>query len=145
MRALAFLLITAFFLTYTSAYAQQQLRYMKAETYKQKQVVQFVRAETPESNAEYVLSPVDLNDDAIDEYIVRPKSNKNCPKKPLCPHKIVAFQDYKPIYIGSVDAHKILISDKKTYGIRHIIVYNQAHNDYAHTTMLWDPSSFRYQ
>lgn len=139
---LTFLLI---FVTFSNAYAQQGLKFGPATTYKQKQIIEFVTAQAPESNQKYALAAVDLNDDAIDEYIVRPESAQLCPKKPLCPYQIIAFQDHKPISIGAFDAHKILILDKKTYGIRHIIVYNQSHNDYAHETAIWDPFTFRYQ
>lgn len=139
-----FLAITAsLFLINTTAYAMLGLKFQPAETYKQKQIIE--QAKQDGFDTELVLAPADLNNDAIDEYIVRPADTKSCPQKPLCPYKIIAFQDRTPIELGTFDAHKIQLSDKKTYGVRSIIVYNQPHNDYAHETAHWNPFSFRFE
>lgn len=132
-----------FFALISNTYAMEALRFQEAKTYKQKQIISFVKEQ--DSSKNLVLAPIDLNNDAIDEYVVRPKNLNSCPKAPFCSYKIIAFKQRTPILIGSFDAHKILITDKKTYGIRDIIVYNQRYNDFIQKTAIWDPFSFRYQ
>ena len=135
------------FLTYIPfpAHAFESLRFQEADSYKENQILDFIKTQNKTAQDIYHLAPFDLNNDAIDEYIIKPKSAKNCPQAPLCPYQIVAFQERQPILIGSFDAHKILISDKKTYGIRHIIVYNQRHNDFKTAIAVWNPFSFRFE
>lgn len=143
LQLLAFsLFVSSFFLAF-NANSQQLLRFRPAETFKEKQIIGVVRSE--QADVPLLLAPIDLNDDAIDEYVVKPQFPGDCPQKPLCPHFIMAFQDYTPLEIGRFDAHKIEVSGKKTYGVRQIIVYNQRQNDFAQTTTLWNPFLFRYE
>ena len=139
-----FLLILCF-LTPTPAQALEALRFKAAETYKEKQIIDFVQKSNGRASGAYALAPADLNNDAINEYVVRPAAKNACADAPLCSYQIIAFQDHKPIMIGQFDAHKMLVSDKKAYGIRHIIVYNEPHNDFNYETAVWNPFSFRFE
>lgn len=128
-----------------SAHSFERLRFQPVDSYKEKTVLAFIKTHNKIPDESYLLATTDLNDDFIDEYILRPQFEGSCPNKPLCPYQIVAFQDHEPILIGQFDAHKILISDKKTYGIRHLIVYNGPHNDFKHETAIWNPFAFRFK
>lgn len=128
-----------------SVMAFGSLRFVPATSYKEKEVISFVKEHNDALGVEYLLAPIDLNNDAIDEYIIKPKSMKDCPARPLCSYQIIAHQNHKPILIGQFDAHKVRIGDKKTYGIRQVILYNEPHNDFKTATALWNPYSFRFE
>ena len=125
--------------------ANESLRFQAPVSYKEKQVVSFVTEQDKTAQTAYVLTPIDLNDDAIFEYIVRPQGADICRPNKLCPHFIIAFQERQPIMIGQFDAHKMLVSGKKDYGIRQIIVYNNSYNDFENSTARWTPFAFRFE
>lgn len=118
--------------------ADESLRFQVPVSYKEKQIVALVKP----AEESYLLAPIDLNDDALPEYVVKPAS---CAKGTLCSHHIIVFQDRQPIELGQFDAHKILISGKKDYGIRQIIVYNNSYNDFENSTARWNPFAFRFE
>ncbi len=123
------------------ASAQQTPVFGAAVTYKENQIIQFV-SQLPGQNNDYTLAKVDLNDDALDEYIVKPS---RCSIKTMCPHHIVAFKNRQPILLLDIIAYKIKLSDKTTYGILDLIIYNQKHNDFLSKNFGWNPYSYRYE
>ena len=129
----------------TKVSANDSLRFQAPVSYKEKQVVTLALSEQENLPPPLWLAKIDLNNDAIDEYVVRAKNTDNCTSNKLCSHVIIVFQDHKPIKIGHFDAHKILISNKKSYGIRQIIVYNDAYNDFKNVTARWNPFSFTFE
>lgn len=141
MTKIALLLFVVIFFASMEARAMETLRFKKAESYKEKKVVEFVQKTNKINN---LIASVDLNNDALDEYIIKPASPKDCSAPPLCSHQIIALQDREPILIGKFDAHKMLVSNKKTYGIRDIIVYNIPYNDFKSETATWSPFHFRF-
>jgi hypothetical protein len=132
------------FTTQDKAWAQENLRFFDAKTIKEEKIVQFLQKKSQAFDVSYVLSRVDLNDDFINEYVLKPKSPESCPSFPLCPYSLIALQNRKPILIGQFDAHKIILLRKKNYGVHQISVYNKSHNDFASTTALWDPHKSAY-
>jgi hypothetical protein len=125
--------------------ADDKLRFQDAENYKQNQIIDFVKTKTRNSLIEFHLAPIDLNDDLIDEYVVKPHNINDCANAPLCLNYIVAFKARKPILLGQFDAHKILVSNKKTYGVRDLIVYNVNRNDFKYDTAHWNPFESLYR
>lgn len=140
MKKIALPLLLSFLITPVMAQSYEALRFRPAENYKQKQIIQFIKNKTQTADISEKISKIDLNNDLIDEYIVK----QGCAPARLCQYFITAFENHTPILIGRFDAHKILISDKKDYGIRQIIVYNQPHNDFTHATAIWNPHKFEY-
>lgn len=145
MKQAALLLLTILFFLPVTAMATEALRFRNADSYKEKQIIQFIEKTNKTSGIPYLIAPIDLNNDAIDEYIIKPASTKYCVRKPLCSHQITAFRNRFPLLIGEFDAHKMVISNKKAYGIRHIIVYNVPHNDFKSETATWSPFNFRFE
>ena len=143
MRLFALYLIALATVCSGKALANEALQYHSPDSYKENQVKELISKQN--QSFTYVLAPVDLNGDAVDEFVVRPENPEACSDKPLCPYHIVAFKEQEPIIIGDFLAHKLLISDKKSYGIRDIIVYNQKSNDYEHVTAAWDAYYFYYR
>jgi len=126
------------------AKAQQTLNFKVAKSFKEKQITSFVSKNTNIDVSSFILAPIDLNEDAIDEYIVKPNSRRLCNDSLFCKHHIIALQDREPIQIGQFDAHKVLISNKNTYGIRDIIIYNNQYNDFKSEIASWSPSKFLF-
>lgn len=93
------------------------------------------------AKGEIEIAKSDLNNDYIDEYII--KSTRCTPAKG-CHYMIVADNNGDFIVIGEFSAKNISLSDKQTHGIRDILVYNQGLNDYAHNTLKWDMDHMHY-
>lgn len=145
MKKYALLLLIYGFFIPADVFAMEPPGFHAPSSRKELEVIDFVNKNTNGSGIPYLIAPIDLNNDLIDEFVVKPQNLSDCRQKPLCPHQIIAFKDYSPIVIGNFDAHKILISDKKTYGIRHIIVYNTSYNDFKSETARWSPYEYRYE
>lgn len=122
--------------------AQQSLVYGSPQNYKENQITQFVSQYAVRHDADYVIADIDLNDDAISEYVVKPL---NCSKNTMCPHYIVAFKKHKPILLLDLEAYKITPSGKTTFGILDLIIHNQRHNDFLSKNFGWNPHSYRYE
>lgn len=132
-QGMQFFFIVLFIFLSNAAHAQQPLTYYTPETRREKQAILL-------NDNKGFIAKADLNNDLIDEYIVR-----DCEGTDFCQHFIIAFKEFKPIKIGEFNAHKIVVSDKKTYGIQQLIVYNQQYNDFAFNTAIWNPFNFSYE
>ncbi len=145
MKKYALLLLICGFFIPSAVSAMELPGFHVPSSRKELEAIDFVKKNTSNDITAYLIAAIDLNNDSIDEFLVKPKNLSDCPEKPLCPNQIIAFRDYAPILIGNFDAHKILISDKKTYGIRHIIVYNTPYNDFKSETARWSPYKYRFE
>lgn len=116
-----------------SALAQETLRFAEAKSYREQQI-------TKKFSDGALIAKIDLNDDFIDEYILKKQTGKEILKH----YTIIALENRKPIIIGKFDAHKLLVDTKKRYGIKHLIIYNNPHNDFQSKTAIWDPYTFSY-
>lgn len=133
------------FLLPLTAQAQEINNFQHPQNFKEKQVVKLIASENSEANTALVLSKIDLNEDAIYEYILRPQDKAQCPNFPLCPYFIVAFQSGNPRLLGQFDAHKISQSRKKNYGVRTLLLYNVSYNDFKSQAAVWSPHESRYR
>lgn len=115
------------------AFAQQSLIFKEPETRREKQALLL-------NDNKGFIAKADLNNDLIDDYVIQ-----HCTGQKMCDYKIIAFKAFNPILIGTFKAHKIVVDDEKTYGIHNFIVYNQAYNDFAFTTAIWNPFSFSFE
>lgn len=89
------------------------------------------------------LSRVDLNDDGMDEFIVK---NENCENsKALCEHIILAQTlSEKIIEIGSIRAKSLVLSPRYHEGVRTLQAYDNPENDFAFSQYVWDAGRSRY-
>ena len=123
-----------------NALANENLQFEKAISNKHLSIISSLNTKDLAPD-KYAIATIDLNEDFIDEYILRPNQ---CPPQQLCPHLIIALNNRIPHVIGEFDAHKILVSYKKSYGVRHLIVYNQSSNDFITRTARWQPYISKY-
>lgn len=133
-------LLFIFFSSFSSAFAGERLRFQAIETNKENRILDFAQKKVGQPSNQPEIAKKDLNNDVIDEFIVR----YNCGQR-SCNHLIIALQELNPIIIGQFDAHKILISQKKTYGIYDLIIYNSQYNDFTNDIARWNPFLFQYK
>lgn len=122
------------------AQAQLTLSFKTPLNYKELQAAAKAKEEIG-GNVPLLLANADLNDDFIDEYIVKPS---NCQQQQLCDHKLIGFKAREPIILGEFDAHKIIILSKKDYGVKRLHVYNKSNNDFSFQTAVWNPVQYKY-
>lgn len=137
MRFVCFLILIPCILIPQMGFAQSALKFEQPDNRKARQALAFVAALSP--HTDFTVAAIDLNDDFIDEFIVKDTSQKK-----MAIHYIVAYENRKPILIGEFQAQKLLISTKKDYGIKQLILYNNSYNDFSTQTARWDPDSFFY-
>ena len=85
----------------------------------------------------------DLNDDGIDETIVITNTCETSSE--ICHIYLLANLDVSPALLGYINAKNIAISNQSTYGVRDLLVYNNAKNDYDYEIMRWNPKQSTYQ
>ncbi len=140
IRALPMTLLL-FFILPPSGEAAEILRFKRPETFRENKAIEAIS----QTQDQYLTAKIDLNNDLIDEYIIKSSNDQTCAPNNLCRHVIVAYRKDTPLIIGEFNAHKILILNEKTYGIRDLIVYNNAYNDFKNVTARWNPFNFKYQ
>ena len=140
MKPLRFLILFLILVLPSNLRAETKLSYKIPSNYKQAKVISFAKT-LARNNSEILISSIDLNDDFIDEYIVKPAS---CNKSELCSFSIIALMNDAPVEIGQFNAQEIIILDNKNFGIKQLKIYNKASNDYAQSVAFWDPYQFKY-
>ena len=88
------------------------------------------------------VNATDLNNDGKNEFIL--KTARSSCDEGGCTHLIKAQKNAQWITLGTIHAHKIKVSDKTHYGVRDILAYTDAHNDFAPSRYVWNPKTFAY-
>lgn len=122
--------------------ASEALYFKEAKNHKEKNIISFIKKTYQAFDKEYILAPADLNNDGINEYVVK---EKNCPSNTICRHHIIAIMEDKPISLLSVNAKKIIVNDTNNYGVRNITIYDNKMNDFKKSKYLWNPHSYLYE
>lgn len=141
-RALLTLLLFAFC---SPAYANEVLNFKRPKNYKERLVIDFINQQAKTPPISYLIAPIDLNNDFINEYIIKPTSPNFCASLTFCPHKIIALPQYKPLLIGDFRAHHIIVEDSHAYGVRNLKIYDNKDNNFTFSTARWNPFSFSYE
>ncbi len=125
-----------------NAFAQEYLKFKEPETRKTAHIIQQLGDNLSQNAlAPYLIATTDLNDDSIDEYLLKSKS---CNDNTACPHTIIAIKNDKPITLLTIDASLIIVSDQQDYGVRRLIISENGTNDFQKSTYQWSPKSFTY-
>lgn len=139
------LLLSLTFLYSSASLANEVLNFKEPIGYKEKFVISFLDKQQKQPISSYALAKVDLNEDAIDEYIVKPSTGNLCKTPTFCPHYIIILHKYQPLLIGQFDAEKIIVENDNSYGVRHLRIYDNANNNFTYSTAHWNPFSFQYE
>ena len=91
---------------------------------------------------QYDIAHIDLNGDGADEYITK---NKDCSSKEgFCSYNIFGLNNSSVYKLGTLEAHTLMISDQRSYGIRQLIAYQNPINDFDYSIYRWDPAQSRF-
>lgn len=102
----------------------------------------FLSKHTSYNSSHLEITPTDLNNDMIDEYIVR---DKQCAStQSFCDILILAQDDAEFLELGIFNARKIMPAPQYTNGVRDILVYNDLNNVFKHNVVKWNSSASTY-
>jgi hypothetical protein len=87
----------------------------------------------------FSIAPADLNEDGIPEFVVR----SGC-EASLCTYKILAEQNSTLIELGNLQAFNIQSGNASSNGVRNILAYKNADNDFRPALYVWEPQAARY-
>jgi len=91
------------------------------------------------SELPFKIAAVDLNDDGVDEWIVRQDKSSACEPNVECEFLVVALKKNAPLLIGHIRAGKVGIDEFKSYGVVNLRVYNIKNNDFEYSVYRWTP------
>lgn len=100
----------------------------------------FLSQNTGETSETYMVSKADLNQDFMPEYIIR---QQDC-KDRLCRFFVVAQTDQDFISLLDFKARKIALSDQNTNGVRNILAFKNALNDFDYDVYTWEATRQKY-
>ncbi|MGB4106969.1 MAG: hypothetical protein WBK55_04150 [Alphaproteobacteria bacterium] len=99
----------------------------------------YLQSSTGRARGDLLVAPADLNEDGLSEFIVR---DKDC--APACRFTILAENDEKVTSLGIIEARVLAMGDRHSNGVRTLLAYKSAANDYDYTVYVWEPSSGQY-
>ena len=92
--------------------------------------------------SQYDIARVDLNNDNIDEYILRRKECSS--KRKQCVYLILAAKEDEIITLGEIKAQNLMIGETSSYGIKDILAFANEVNDYDFSIYMWSPFQKMY-
>lgn len=85
------------------------------------------------------IAEVDLNDDGLKEFILRDDTVMDRPE-----FRILGMNDGKFFELGTVHAQKLMLSYNRNHGVRSILAFENARNDYEYIIYQWDANRSHY-
>ncbi len=122
-------LLTIFFLAF--AFQPEMSHATEALTFTHKDSLQKGRAAKLLSHYDFEqFAAVDLNNDSIDEYILKTTKDEA--------FEVLALGDDKLISLGVINARKLMVSDSRTNGVRSLFGFSDPNNDFEYDIYTWD-------
>ncbi len=87
------------------------------------------------------IAQIDLNGDGLNEFILLPQT---CTSVHTCLFRVLSESNDQIIELGQITARTLALSDHQTNGVRDIIAYDSAINDYAYNIYHWAPKRAQY-
>ena len=117
----------------------------KTKDAREASVIEYLRARgVIEENLPLSIAATDLNNDGVDEWIVRQEQD-GCRQTATCPFAVAGLSRKAPLLLGDFAARKVGISGEKAYGVRKLLVYNLKNDDFAYTVYVWSPSDSAFR
>ena len=88
------------------------------------------------------ISAFDLNDDGIEEYIVR--SPSGCAQNERCEYKVLAETPHKLVLLAKLEGLNITVDQNYSHGIRNLRLFDSEMNDFDYKLYVWEPLSTQY-
>lgn len=98
-------------------------------------------AEKTGKSLSYKILKTDLNEDGIDEFIMRHGCEKD---GGMCAYSLLAESGGEIMELLTIRARNIALGNAYTSGVRNVIAYNNATNDYMRRVYVWEPAASRY-
>jgi hypothetical protein len=96
--------------------------------------------QTQGAEGPFLTAQGDLNGDGITEHFL--KSEKT---SPVADVYLLGVKHREVTLLGKIPARKIEITDKKQWGVRRLVVYNDPGNDFRSQIWVWNPWDFQFQ
>ncbi len=90
----------------------------------------------------YDVAEIDLNNDGVDEYVLKQKTCKD--RKKQCTYNVIAEKDDEIILLAKVMGYNIMIGKTSSYGVKDILVFKNKTNDYNFDIYVWSPAQNMY-
>ena len=87
------------------------------------------------------IAEADLNQDGLSEFILRSKS---CKTLPVCRFDILAETDEGIVSLGTIQGKNLLLGNEFTHGVRNILLFEEAMNDFDYELYTWHPELSSY-
>lgn len=109
-----------------------------------KQIIDLLYGNGLQKELPFVAAPYDLNNDGVNEWIIRQDNASNCKAQASCKFYIGATSERKPVLLAKIEAGSVNIQSDRLYGINKLSVYNDPNDDFSAQTFVWKPkiSSF---
>lgn len=140
------ILLFALSIPHTSYAAEQSLKFKSStKDIRELSVLDMVKTEAKfDTSSPYGIAAVDLNDDGVDEWVIRDDEKTGCAETVSCRFIIAGLSEKKPIILGQFYAGKLTILDKKMFGVRGLAVYNNPNDDFSFVRYHWNPQISAY-
>ncbi|PCI97172.1 MAG: hypothetical protein COB14_09385 [Alphaproteobacteria bacterium] len=92
--------------------------------------------------SQYDVAGVDLNNDGIDEHILKQLLCNIQTKQ--CTHLILAEKQEDILLLSKIKAYNLMIGGTSSHGIKDVLAFNNKINDYNFDIYMWSPSQKMY-
>ena len=92
--------------------------------------------------SQYNIASIDLNNDGIDEQILKQKRCDTRTKH--CTHLIVAEKSNEILLLSKIKAFNLMIGGTVSHGIKDVLAFTSEINDYNFDIYMWSPSQKMY-
>lgn len=101
----------------------------------------FVANTLQQDIAAYDIARTDLNGDGLDEFIARAEG---CAPEDLCEYLILGETGETMLNLGEIKALRIMLGHDYTAGVRNLLVFDNAANDFDYQLYVWHSAQSRY-
>jgi hypothetical protein len=134
-----FLLLVFFFLSDMIAAHAAEIRFDGHTNQREKALIEaytFARFQLPAE--QLAIARPDLNEDGLNEYIIRTGCSN------LCTFVVLAERDNEIIELGEIQARTVALGNDYSGSVRNIIALQDNINDYKRTVYSWEPGTSQY-
>ncbi len=92
--------------------------------------------------SDFSIAHIDLNNDGIDEHILK---EKGCTEKKYdCLHLIMAEKTDNLILLGHINSRDLMIGQTYSHGIKDLLSFENPINEYKFNIYMWSPLQKKY-
>ena len=92
--------------------------------------------------SDYQIADIDLNNDGIDEYILKQRRCSIIDKS--CTHLVIAEKQNEIFELSRIKAQNLMVGGTLSHGIKDLLAFNDEINDYKFDIYVWSPPQKMY-